>query len=207
MNLYAVSPKQSKRQERTLLPLILNTYNCHSPSQRIAVKQDVTFSSPVPGVSQVSARTCRTGILQRTPHPTWRSAPGHRFPPGTEATGVSICIEEMPKHPTGTKGTAGTARKFPHTGAYNKVGNDNISEEREGEEELLPGSEPQHQLPTFPKNDWYRNFLQRIIKAGSSPIQHDIMLLGRSLPWVPVCRATCDAYMAANTITPASNVS
>ena len=95
-----------------------------------------------------------------------------------EATGVSICIEEMPKHPTGTKGTAGTARKFPpHTGAYNKVGNDNISEEREGEEELLPGSEPQHQLPTFPKNDW-PEFLQRIIKAGSSPIQHDIMLLG-----------------------------
>ena len=95
-----------------------------------------------------------------------------------EATGVSICIEEMPKHPTGTKGTAGTARKFPpHTGAYNKVGNDNISEEREGEEELLPGSEPQHQLPTFPENDW-PEFLQRIIKAGSSPIQHDIMLLG-----------------------------
>ena len=95
-----------------------------------------------------------------------------------EATGVSICIEEMPKHPTGTKGTAGTARKFPtHTGAYNKVGNDNISDDREGEEELLPGSEPQHQLPTFPKNNW-PEFLQRIIKAGSSPIQHDIMLLG-----------------------------
>ena len=95
-----------------------------------------------------------------------------------EATGVSICIEEMPKHPTGTKGTAGTARKFPpHTGAHNKVGNDNISDDREGEEELLPGSEPQHQLPTFPENDW-PEFLQRIIKAGSSPIQHDIMLLG-----------------------------
>ena len=95
-----------------------------------------------------------------------------------EATGVSICIEEMPKHPTGTKGTAGTARKFPpHTGAYNKVGNDNISDDREGEEELLPGSEPQHQLPTFPENDW-PEFLQRIIKAGSNPIQHDIMLLG-----------------------------
>lgn len=84
----------------------------------------------------------------------------------------------MPKHPTGTKGTAGTARKFPtHTGAHNKVGNDNISDDREGEEELLPGSEPQHQLPTFPENDW-PEFLQRIIKAGSSPIQHDIMLLG-----------------------------
>ena len=95
-----------------------------------------------------------------------------------EATGVSICIEEMPKHPTGTKGTAGTARKFPpHTGAHNKVGNDNISDDREGEEELLPGSEPQHQLPTFPENDW-PEFLQRIIKAGSNPIQHDIMLLG-----------------------------
>ena len=95
-----------------------------------------------------------------------------------EATGVSICIEEMPKHPTGTKGTAGTARKFPpHTGAHNKVGNDNISDDREGEEELLPGSEPQHQLPTFPENDW-PECLQRIIKAGSSPIQHDIMLLG-----------------------------
>lgn len=95
-----------------------------------------------------------------------------------EATGVSICIEEMPKHPTGTKGTAGTARKFPpHTGAHNKVGNDNISDDKEGEEELLPGSEPQHQLPTFPENDW-PEFLQRIIKAGSNPIQHDIMLLG-----------------------------
>ena len=92
-----------------------------------------------------------------------------------EATGVSICIEEMPKHPTGTKGTAGTARKFPpHTGAYNKVGNDNISEEREGEEELLPGSEPQHQLPTFPKNNW-PEFLQRIIKAGSS--RHDVFMI------------------------------
>ena len=206
MNLYAVSPKQSKRQERTLLPPILNTYNCHSPSQRIAVKQDVTFPSPVPGVSQVSARTCRTGILQRTPHPTWRSALGHRFPPA-EATGVSICIEEMPKHPTGTKGTAGTARKFPpHTGAYNKVGNDNISEEREGEEELLPGSEPQHQLPTFPKNNW-PEFLQRIIKAGSSPIQHDIMLLG-ALTALGACMSRhVRCYMAANTITPASNVS
>ena len=30
---------------------------------------------------------------------------------------------------------------------------------------------------TFPENDW-PEFLQRIIKAGSSPIQHDIMLLG-----------------------------
>ncbi len=40
-----------------------------------------------------------------------------------EATGVSICIEEMPKHPTGTKGTAGTARKFPpHTGAPSASG-------------------------------------------------------------------------------------
>ena len=69
-----------------------------------------------------------------------------------EATGVSICIEEMPKHPTGTKRYSRYSTQIsPHTGAYNKVGNDNISEEREGEEELLPGSEPQHQLPTFPK--------------------------------------------------------
>ena len=29
----------------------------------------------------------------------------------------------------------------PFTGAHNKVGNDNISDDREGEEELLPGSE------------------------------------------------------------------
>ena len=95
-----------------------------------------------------------------------------------EAAGVTVRKEEVANSRTGTKGTAGTARKFPpHTGAYNKVGNDNISEEREGEEELLPGSEPQHQLPTFPKNNW-PEFLQRIIKAGSSPIQHDIMLLG-----------------------------
>ena len=95
-----------------------------------------------------------------------------------EAAGVTVRKEEVANSRTGTKGTAGTARKFPpHTGAYNKVGNDNISEEREGEEELLPGSEPQHQLPTFPENDW-PEFLQRIIKAGSSPIQHDIMLLG-----------------------------
>ena len=95
-----------------------------------------------------------------------------------EAIGVSICIEKMSQRPTGTKGTAGTAHKFPaHTGAHNKVGNNEISEEREGEEELLPGSEPQHQLPTFPENDW-PEFLQRIIKAGSSLIQHDIMLLG-----------------------------
>ena len=35
MNLYAVSPKQSKRQERTLLPLILNTYNCHEAVEKL----------------------------------------------------------------------------------------------------------------------------------------------------------------------------
>lgn len=189
-----------------MLPLILNTYNCHSPSQRIAAKQDVSFSPPVPGVSQVSARTCRTGILQRTPHPTWRSAPGHRFPP---------CRSDGSKHLH--RRNAQTSHRYkrysrystqisPHTGAHNKVGNDNISDDREGEEELLPGSEPQHQLPTFPENDW-PEFLQRIIKAGSSPIQHDIMLLGALTAPVLVCRATCDAYMAANTITPASNVS
>ena len=33
------------------------------------------------------------------------------------------------------------------------------------------------------------------------------MLLGALTAPVLVCRATCDAYMAANTITPASNVS
>ena len=95
-----------------------------------------------------------------------------------EAMGVSICIKEMSQRPAGTKSTADTVRKSStHTCAHNKVGNNKISEEREGEEELLPGSEPQHQLPTFPENDW-PEFLQRIIKAGSNPIQHDIMLLG-----------------------------
>lgn len=95
-----------------------------------------------------------------------------------ETAGVVISIEETPKRPTGTIGTIGTPRNFlTHTRAYNKVGNDETSGEREGEEELLPGSEPQHQLPTFPEADW-PEFLQRIIKAGSSTIQQDIMLLG-----------------------------
>src|SRR5699024_1383357 len=68
-----------------------------------------------------------------------------------EAMGVSICIKEMSQRPAGTKSTADTVRKSStHTCAHNKVGNNKISEEREGEEELLPGSEPQHQLPTFP---------------------------------------------------------
>ncbi|WP_303015181.1 PriCT-2 domain-containing protein, partial [uncultured Bacteroides sp.] len=79
-----------------------------------------------------------------------------------EAMGVSICIKEMSQRPAGTKSTADTVRKSStHTCAHNKVGNNKISEEREGEEELLPGSEPQHQLPTFPENDW-PEFLQRI---------------------------------------------
>ena len=76
-----------------------------------------------------------------------------------EATGVSICIEEMPKHPTGTKGTAGTAQKLSaHTCARNKVYNSESPES----EELLPGSEPKQPLPTFPAADW-PELLQRIM--------------------------------------------
>ena len=32
-----------------IAPTILNTYNCHSPSQRIAVKQDVSFFTAYAG--------------------------------------------------------------------------------------------------------------------------------------------------------------
>lgn len=41
----------------------------------------------------------------------------------------------------------------------------------------MPGSEPQHPLPTFPEADW-PEFLQRIISYGNTAAQHDIMLLG-----------------------------
>ena len=93
-----------------------------------------------------------------------------------ETAGVTIRKDEVMNSPAGTKGTAGTPRNFStHTCAHNKVRNDETSEEEE--EELLPGSEPQHPLPTFPKADW-PEFLQRIISYGNTAAQHDIMLLG-----------------------------
>ena len=155
MNLYAVSPKQSKRQGADIAPTYLEYVQLSFAIATDCGEAGRDFS--------IACAGCLPSISANMPngYSPMHSTPNvERVHLGTafhlaEATGVSICIEEMPKHPTGTKGTAGTARKFPpHTGAYNKVGNDNISEEREGEEELLPGSEPQHQLPTFPKNNW-----------------------------------------------------
>lgn len=93
-----------------------------------------------------------------------------------ETAGVTIRKNEVMNSSAGTKGTAGTPRNFStHTCANNKVRNEETSVE--GEEELLPGSEPQHPLPTFPKADW-PEFLQRIISYGNTAAQHDIMLLG-----------------------------
>lgn len=93
-----------------------------------------------------------------------------------EAAGVPLRKDDVMNSPAGTKGTAGTPRNFlTHTCARNKVNNEETSDE--GEEELLPGSEPQHPLPTFPEADW-PEFLQRIISYGNTAAQHDIMLLG-----------------------------
>lgn len=93
-----------------------------------------------------------------------------------ETAGVTIRKYEVINSSAGTKGTAGTPRNFStHTCAHNKVRNEETSVE--GEEELLPGSEPQHPLPTFPEADW-PEFLQRIINYGNTAAQHDIMLLG-----------------------------
>lgn len=93
-----------------------------------------------------------------------------------ETAGVTIRKYEVMNSSAGTKGTAGTPRNFStHTCAHNKVRNEETSVE--GEEELLPGSEPQHPLPTFPEADW-PEFLQRIINYGNTAAQHDIMLLG-----------------------------
>lgn len=93
-----------------------------------------------------------------------------------EAAGVTLRKDDVMNSPAGTKGTAGTPRNFlTHTCARNKVNNEETSDE--GEEELLPGSEPQHPLPTFPEADW-PEFLQRIISYGNTAAQHDIMLLG-----------------------------
>ena len=159
MNLYAVSPKQSKRQERTLLPTYLEYVQLSFAIATDCGEAGRDFFHRLCRVSPKYQREHAERVFSNALH-TQRGEVhlGTAFHLA-EATGVSICIEEMPKHPTGTKGTAGTARKFPpHTGAYNKVGNDNISEEREGEEELLPGSEPQHQLPTFPEKRLAGNF-------------------------------------------------
>ena len=93
-----------------------------------------------------------------------------------ETAGVTIRKDEVMNSPAGTKGTAGTPRNFlTNTCARNKVRNDETC--GNGEEELLPGSEPQHPLPTFPEADW-PEFLQRIISYGNTAAQHDIMLLG-----------------------------
>lgn len=90
--------------------------------------------------------------------------------------GVEVSKDDVVNSPAGTKSTAGTPRHFStHTCAYNKVRNDEISEEEE--EELLPGSEPQHPLPTFPEADW-PELLQRIMSYGSTAVQHDVLLLG-----------------------------
>ena len=97
-----------------------------------------------------------------------------------ETTGVTIRKDEVMNSSAGTKGTVNAPRLFStHTCAHNKVQNNGTSGEGEGgeEEELLPGSEPQHPLPTFPEADW-PEFLQRIINYGNTTAQHDIMLLG-----------------------------
>ena len=93
-----------------------------------------------------------------------------------EAMGVTVSKEVVVNSRTGTRSTAGTVpQSFTHVRTDNKVNDDEMAEE--GKEELLYGSEPQHPLPTFPEAGW-PEFLQRIIKAGSNMIQHDIMLLG-----------------------------
>lgn len=93
-----------------------------------------------------------------------------------EAMGVTVSKEVVVNNRTGTRSTAGTVpQSFTHVRTDNKVNDDEMAEE--GKEELLYGSEPQHPLPTFPEAGW-PEFLQRIIKAGSNMIQHDIMLLG-----------------------------
>ena len=93
-----------------------------------------------------------------------------------ETAGVTIRKDEVMNSSAGTKGTVNAPRLFStHTCARNKVRNNGTS--GEGEEELLPGSEPQHPLPTFPEADW-PEFLQRIINYGNTTAQHDIMLLG-----------------------------
>ena len=96
-----------------------------------------------------------------------------------ETAGVTIRKDEVMNSSAGTKGTVNAPRLFStHTCARNKVQNNGTSGEGEGgEEELLPGSEPQHPLPTFPEADW-PEFLQRIINYGNTTAQHDIMLLG-----------------------------
>ena len=91
-----------------------------------------------------------------------------------ETAGVTIRKDEVMNSSAGTKGTVNAPRLFStHTCARNKVRNNGTS----GEGELLPGSEPQHPLPTFPEADW-PEFLQRIINYGNTTAQHDIMLLG-----------------------------
>ena len=176
MNLYAVSPKQSKWQEQTLLPLILSTYNYHSPSQRIVVKPDVTFFHRLCRMSPKYQREHAERVFSNA-----LTAQRGEVHLGTvfhlaEAMGVTVSKEVVVNSRTGTRSTAGTVpQSFTHVRTDNKVNDDEMAEE--GKEELLYGSEPQHPLPTFPEAGW-PEFLQRIIKAGGNMIQHDIMLLG-----------------------------
>lgn len=93
-----------------------------------------------------------------------------------EARGVTVSKEVVVNSRAGTRSTAGTVpQSFTHARTDNKVTNDEISDERE--EELLPGSEPQHPLPTFPEANW-PELLQRIISYGNTAVQHDVLLLG-----------------------------
>ena len=98
-----------------------------------------------------------------------------------------------PTSPTGKKckkGSKGTENSgpdfFTHTCARYKVENDESrdggekgdeDEKEEKEEELLPGSEPKQQLPTFAKYQW-PGVIQRIISYGKSDALQDLMLLG-----------------------------
>ena len=109
LNLYAVSPKQSKWQERTLLPLILNTYNCHSPSQRDCGEAGREFFHRLCRVSPKYQREHAERVFSNALHTQRGEAHLDTAFHLAEATGVAISYVE-------TVGTVRTAPSNSHTG-------------------------------------------------------------------------------------------
>ncbi|MDD3038161.1 DUF3987 domain-containing protein [Bacteroides sp.] len=95
----------------------------------------------------------------------------------SEMAGIEFPAEKAINNQMGTVGTENSPHQnLTHAHVYNKVSNKETEDESETEE-LLPGSEPQQPLPTFPTADW-PEFLMRIMSYGTTAAQHDILLLG-----------------------------
>lgn len=133
----------------------------------------------MPDIRQISARACRTNVLQRPHEAAWRNTSGNGF-----SSRRIDRSENLPggsyEQPKNAENALNAPYNFStHRRAYNKEEeeeNDN-DENANASEELSTDSDPLQPLPTFPEADWPK-ILMLILSYATSPTQRDILLLG-----------------------------